>query len=354
VSTLAVTEKGGLIAWVEGSERYATWVQVNDEGLLESFCTCPYEIGCKHGVAMVFEYLERLDKKQRVPKAKKDDERLALFEDNDWDDEIDDDEDTLPEALDGEVEAFLKGRTKAQLIELIRELAQSNQKIAGELSDRLPVIAGNTKAVVARIRREIREIGDEPDWDDHWRNDVHIPDYSRIRTKLKALLDAGNADEVLALGEELIRTGTRQVEEIHDEGETAMEIADCMPVVVKALNQSSMSARDRLAWAMETVLMDQYELCEAFAEYLHRQHSKAAWHALGDHLLKRLSTLKNSSGDDDINRSYGRDQRRRALDPGRDSGNRGKVARDRFRPAHQTKSHLLSSKEMAYRGGHVC
>jgi hypothetical protein len=37
-----------------------------------------------------------------------------------------------------------------------------------------------------------------------------------------------------------VTTGIRQVEESHDEGETAMEIADCMPVIVAALDRSSL------------------------------------------------------------------------------------------------------------------
>ena len=45
VADLAVTADGGLIAWVDGSVRYAAKVVVDEEGLPDSVCTCPYGPG---------------------------------------------------------------------------------------------------------------------------------------------------------------------------------------------------------------------------------------------------------------------------------------------------------------------
>jgi uncharacterized Zn finger protein len=122
VSELAVTEDGVLIAWVQGSDRYATRVTMEDDGMPDSICTCPYEFDCKHGVAVVLEYLERSEGGERVPKAHKDDDRLQLFEDEGWDDEADEDEPAMPQDIKGEISSFLKTKTKSQLIEIILEL----------------------------------------------------------------------------------------------------------------------------------------------------------------------------------------------------------------------------------------
>lgn len=73
VSDLAVTDDGSLIAWADGTERYATRVVMDEDGLPDSICTCPYELDCKHGVAVVIEYLQRFENNRRVPKAKHDD-----------------------------------------------------------------------------------------------------------------------------------------------------------------------------------------------------------------------------------------------------------------------------------------
>ena len=308
VSDLAVTDDGSLIAWVDGTERYATRVVMDENGLPDSICTCPYKLDCKHGVAVVLEYLERIENNRRVPKAEQDDDRLELLEDEDREDEPDDYENAVSEDIGKDSDSFLKGKTKAQLIDLIHEIAQEHPEIAQDLVDRRHLNTGNIKALVTRLRGEIRDIGDEPGWQNYWQGEGFTPDYSGIRKKLETLLKAGHADEVLTLGQELVTTGTRQVEESHDEGETQMEIADCMPVIVEALDQSSLDSADKLSWALDALLKDQFEVCEAFAEYLHRRHSKSAWHTLADRLLVRLNGLKSAKGADEFSLNYERDR----------------------------------------------
>ncbi|MCU0580419.1 MAG: hypothetical protein MUF69_12895 [Desulfobacterota bacterium] len=78
----------------------------------------------------------------------------------------------------------------------------------------------------------------------------------------------------------------------HDDGDTAMEIGSCLPVIVKALDQSSLNALDRLSWALEAVLRDEYSLLESLVEYLHRKHPEAAWSSLADRILERLGRFK--------------------------------------------------------------
>jgi uncharacterized Zn finger protein len=308
VSDLAVTDDGSLIAWVDGTERYATRVVMDEDGLPDSICTCPYELDCKHGVAVVIEYLKRVENNRRVPNAEQDDDRLELLEDEDRDNEPNDDEKAVSEDIRQDIDGFLKGKTKAQLIDLIHELAGQYPEMARDLSDRKQLISGNTKMLVTRLRREIRDIGNDPGWQNHWNGEGYTPDYSGIRKKLETLLKAGHTDELLSLGRELVTTGTRQVEESHDEGETAMEIAACMPVIVGALDRSSLDAADKLIWALDAVLEDQFEVCKAFAEYLHRWHPKTAWHTLADRLLARLKGLKGAKGADDFSRNYERDR----------------------------------------------
>jgi uncharacterized Zn finger protein len=167
VAELAATEDGALIAWVDGTERYATRVVTDEDGLPASSCTCPYAIDCKHGVAVVLEYLKWVENDRRVPKAKKGDERLQLLEDEDWDDELDDEnredepndnENAMPEDIRQDIDGFLKGKTKAQLIDLIHELAEKYPEMAQDLADRRQILSGNVKSLITRLHREIRDI----------------------------------------------------------------------------------------------------------------------------------------------------------------------------------------------------
>jgi uncharacterized Zn finger protein len=308
VSDLAATDDGSLVAWVDGTERYATRVVIGDDGLPESSCTCPYELDCKHAVAVALEYLKRVENSKNVPKVAPNDDRLKLLEDEDGDDEPDDDdENVLSKDMQKDIDGFLKGKTKAQLTDLIHEIARRHPEIAQDLVDRRHLSEGNTKALVENLRQEIRDIADEPGWQNYWQGEGYTPDYSGIRKKLAAMLAAGHADEVLAVGRELVTTGTRHVEVSDDDGETFREIADCMPVLVEALDRSSLKHADKLIWALDAVLEDQYELCEAFALYLHRRHPGVVWSAVAEQLLSRLKALKPSKGLDEFSRNYRRD-----------------------------------------------
>jgi uncharacterized Zn finger protein len=277
---------------------------MDEDGLPDSICTCPYQWACKHGVAVVIEYLKQVENNRPIPKAKQDDDRLKLLADEDRNNEPNDAESARSEDIDG----FLKGKTKAQLIDLIHDLARQFPEMARELSDRKQLISGNIETLVTRLRKEIRALGSKPGWQNYWDSEGYTPDYSGIRKKLETLLKAGHTDEVLNLGRELVTTGTRQVEESHDEGETAMEIAHCMPVIVEAFDRSSLDTADKLTWALDALLEDQFEVCEAFAEYLHRRHPQTAWHTLADRLLARLHGLKGGKGADDFSRNYERDR----------------------------------------------
>ncbi len=309
VSDLAATDDGSLVAWVDGTKRYATRVFMGDDGLPESICTCPYEVDCKHGVAVAIEYLERVENGKRVHRAKPDDDRLQLLEDEDWNDEPDDnDQYDLPEDMQKDIDGFLKGKTKAQLIDLIHEIGRRHPKVAQDIVDRRHLSVGNIHALVKNLQQEIRDIADEPGWQNYWQGEGYTPDYSGIRKKLAALLAAGHPDELLAVGSELLATGTQLVEMSDDDGETLREIADCMSVIVEALDRSSLEHADKLVWALDAVLEDQYELCEAFAEYLHRDHPAPAWSTLADQLLSRLKALKHTRGTDEFSRNYKRDR----------------------------------------------
>ena len=66
-----------IVAWVDGTERYATAVYF-DDGLV-SECTCPVGDSCKHAVAVVLEYLALCEKKIAVPSLPVGDSRCMLL-----------------------------------------------------------------------------------------------------------------------------------------------------------------------------------------------------------------------------------------------------------------------------------
>lgn len=233
---------------------------MDEYGLPESICTCPFELDCKHGVAVVIEYLKRFESKQRVPNVKEDDERLELFF-NEYSNETPDvHEKTSPEKMHRDIDNLLKRKTRIQLIDIIHDFTERSPEIGQDLIDQGQHASGSAKKIVERLQKKIRLIGDEPVWQDPWEDKIFVPEYSGIRKKIEILLKAGYADELLPLGRELVSSGIRQVEMIHDdEG----EVADCMPLIVKALDQSSLTPSEKLNWALNAVLVDNYDICHA-------------------------------------------------------------------------------------------
>ena len=306
VSELARTKDSGLIAWVHGSEEYATKV-VMGVGLPDSVCTCPYQLGCKHGVAVVLEYLEQIKKKKDIPEAAKNDERLNLLEDEEPD-FVKEEDVPVSKKDKGNVDTFLKSMTKESLIALIHELREQHPEVTEDIIDRQQLQSDDKKPMITRLRKEIKEIANEPGWQDYWNHDGYTPDYSGIRNKLEALLKAGYADDVLSLGKDLISSGIKLVETSNDEGETAMEIEECLPVIIKALERSSIAPVDKLLFAVDSMIDDDYGMLESFSKYIERKdHTAEVWDIIAEKLIKRLKDLK-SDKDLDSSRNYKRDE----------------------------------------------
>jgi uncharacterized Zn finger protein len=321
VRELAQTQTGGIIAWVQGGQRYATEVDFED-GELISACTCPYGNNCKHAVALVLEYLDHLKKKLEVPQVTGQDQRLALLQgmdEEDWeheyeeeeDEEIDSDRLALKKGgklVSGNLKGFLEEQSKEQLIILLTDLSERYPNVREDLEDRQNLSKGSVKRIVAGVRKEIQQLSSEPGWRNHWNHEGYTPDYSRVKGRLKSLLAKGHADEVVTLGKELLEAGIRQVEMSHDEGETGMEISSCLGIVFQALAQSSLSPIEQMLWVIDAELEDEYELCYGAESFWKKKQKASDWSVVAETLLERLNNLQSVKGEDSFSRSFRRDR----------------------------------------------
>jgi uncharacterized Zn finger protein len=319
VSDLAITGSGELVAWVEGSSTYATMVSL-DNGEISSVCTCPYHSACKHAVAVILEYLDCLENGRKVPEAGKKDERLNLIsrdiddKDDDYDifhDEVEDEDraSTKPGAssIKSGLEGFLNKQSKSQLLTLITDILERHDEVREELEFNVRLKTASTPSLAKTVEREIEEAASEPGWWSYREHRGYQPDYSRVRAGLQRLLDDKNNDEVVRLGEKLLFLGTKQVEQSHDEGDTAGEVADCMTIVFKALRDSSLPEAEKMERAIDFGLRDEYELCYGLDEFWKRKFSKKEWSSLADRLLNRFSDMRPEKQGDTFSRDYRRD-----------------------------------------------
>ena len=314
VSDLGFTPEGALIAYVLGSARYVTQVAIQ-EGDLTSECTCPYWTNCKHAVAVVLEYLMCLKNNVAVPQIPQTDPRLGMLRETEttgeeyWDPELgmwtDTEEEPKAEQQQntGPLLAYFKKQTRAQLIELLDELTRAFPDVREFLEDRRKVRSGNADTLLKAIRQEIADIREGPDWDEYeyeYEQEYQPVSFNRLKTYLQALLLAGPAEELLQVGKELINAVNFAIDNYEIEGDIIDEVPACMEIVIQALPASSLSSSEKLIWAVDLELADEYEFCyDVLKNIWNNADNKSDWHALADELQKRLNAIRS---DNDLRR----------------------------------------------------
>jgi uncharacterized Zn finger protein len=342
VQDLNMTKDGGIIAWVQGSELYATKVMIDSSAKLSGSCSCPsHWTPCKHSVALVLSFLDALKSKQGVPEASANDRRFRLIEEkksgrtSDWyqDDEEEEDVDSesvgtsqesaeqddsdLPEPprRSGKthranvVRRKIESMSKDQLVEFVVNLIDEHPEIGARIEEEEDVRSGRISKTVRSIRSEIEKLASESAWQNHWSGEGYIPDYSHVRARLESLLNSGHADEVLDLGKDLWSLGNEQLESSDDEGETGEQIAECMKVIFRALEKSTLASPDQILWMIEIFLEDEFGILDDPQDYFDgNQYDENAWSGVANTLLNRLGNLPLSNERETFREDYKRQQ----------------------------------------------
>ena len=326
VQDLKRAEDGALVAWVQGSRRYATRVRTEGRKNLQSECTCPYWTTCKHAVAVVLEYLENIKNKKAIGRVEEDDPRLLQLDaieegsgelgefdleeyEEDWEEEEENFETGSRRSLPGQprsssLRAHLQKQTKAELAALVVELAETHDEVRRSLEDRRTLASGRTDQILQTVRREIAAL-EEPVWDDYG---VPVASTDRLEAALKALVEAGQAGAAVQLGPELLEAGTRALEYEH-EGESGYAISACLNLLFQALDATALSPADRIEWALDMALADEYDLCDAGMEnFMKKRYARSDWSEVSDRLEKRLEAEEPTPREEDFSYDFNRDR----------------------------------------------
>ena len=344
---------GGLLANVLGTHQYATRISVAGRSgdlskRLESACSCPVGHRCKHGVAVILAFLHAVESGTHVPKTDDDDRRLTLIEDG-WEDELSDDEDVHDTEFDGvdaparkgsgklttrksesrkksssdkqtrskrkitdsDIVDFLSAKSKDDLVTIIMQVCRSDAKLRQSYVDRIMLETGDQAAMIREAQKEIRSVTSEDAWYNSWEGHGSLPDYSRLQSQLRSLVDAEQFDAVVQLGRELIERGMQQVEQSHDEGETAGQIMSTLSIIAEAIVPCSLTDVEKILFVIDSFLKDGYDLCDSFGHVLDRRYPKSVWTEVAETLKSRLSPRvvgKKDRGSGDFTRSYQRER----------------------------------------------
>jgi len=288
VEKIRRTPEGKLLAMVRGRKEYFTEVTL-ENGVLSSICTCPVGSDCKHGVAVVLEYLELLKQGKEVPVLSEGDPFLLRVR------RMQEGTETFESLKPGKssrppLREWLEGLNKGELIDILVEFSEKSSVLGSYLRDRQDLEMENIGGILGSIYSELDVLWEEAQEYDPWGYESTPPNFSNVQTRMKILFDKEHYDELVNIGKEIMNR-YEDIVEYDQEGEIAMEISGCMSIVFEALSGSTRPAHERMFDAFELELKDDYEIIEEHA-FWEEEFSPEEWKSFAEILKTRLHEIK--------------------------------------------------------------
>jgi len=209
---------------------------------------------------------------------------------------------------EGKIRQLIDKQSREELADLVWSLVERFPELREEFQERIALSESNVEHLVADTRRELTEVTSEPGWRGNWDDEGHIPDYSRLQRRFERLVGLGQYDVVAELGRELISLGLEQVSRSDDEGETGSGFAECMPSVFEAVSRSNWPPADKILFAIDADLEDEYDLIDDKSDVvLEADWSPGDWAKVADRLATRLRE-EPAGSQESFSRDYKRNQ----------------------------------------------
>jgi uncharacterized Zn finger protein len=140
----------------------------------------------------------------------------------------------------------LTRRKKAELVDVLMELAEADRGVLRQLTARFDVatapdelIAATRQAIADATHFDKRDINRNFAYDDQA--------YSEVKRNLDRLIASGQLGQAMALALELMKRGSYQVE-MSDEGLMTEDIETCLHEVLEALKTCDLPSSEVIAW----------------------------------------------------------------------------------------------------------
>jgi uncharacterized Zn finger protein len=220
------------------------------------------------------------------------------FDDGDEDDESEDSESPqVPRRRTGKasnekIRKLIDAKSREELAELVWSLTQRFPELREEFCERIALGEGDADRLIAEAKKELRRVTSEPGWKNYWKGEGYTPDFSRLARYLDRMVELGQADAVVKLSREIMGQGMEQIGQSNDEGETATAFAECLPPIFRAVNQSKISSAQKLLFAIDADLRDEYNVIESdLLDTVFECNSRPSdWSATADVLAGRLKS----------------------------------------------------------------
>lgn len=269
VHDIRVSGAGGLEARVSGTREYYTEVEVDDDGLVYGYCSCPCEWEfCKHVVALILAAQEKVSNGEYSGLTATGPGQLALSE-------------------------ILEKKSREELIACILGLVKKNPGLEKSIIEIEQLRAGETQPLVHSLFDRIDQLSADDYNEDYWDDEDSSLDLAFITQKFQHLLASGHADEVVELGTRLWKQCNLIQEGIYDDGEFSLEILNCMTTVFEAVSVSSLPRPEQLLYLIDIVLSDEYSVFYSMQGIFDpEQFAKEDWLAVVETLQQRLKEAK--------------------------------------------------------------
>jgi len=140
----------------------------------------------------------------------------------------------------------LTRRKKAELVDVLMELAEADRGILRQLTARFDVATAPDNLVAATRQAIVDATAfDKRDINRNFAYDYEA--YSEVKRNLSRLIASGELRPALSLALELMKRGSYQVE-MSDEGLMTEDIEDGLKVVLEALRTCDLPAAEVIAW----------------------------------------------------------------------------------------------------------
>jgi hypothetical protein len=148
----------------------------------------------------------------------------------------------------------LAQRNKADLVDVLLELAQADRGILRQLSARFDVVSTPSE-LVAATQLAIADATDFDERDINRNFDYDYEAYGEVKRNFQRLAGAEQLRQAMQLSLELMKQASHQVE-MSDEGMMTQDIEDCLSVVLQAARNCDLPAAEILDWCSAMTAAD--------------------------------------------------------------------------------------------------
>jgi hypothetical protein len=168
----------------------------------------------------------------------------------------------------------LARRKKAELVDVLMELAEADRGVLRQLTARFDV-ATSPDDLAAATRQAIVDATDFDERDINRNFDYDYEAYGEVKRNLGRLIGSGQLRLAMPLALELMKRGSYQVE-MSDEGLMTQDIEGCLDVVLKALAKCDLPAAEVIAWCSAMLDTDRVGFIAREPLQALRTHARAA------------------------------------------------------------------------------